>query len=1126
MSASDNQSRQETFQKLKAICVPLMGTSLLTPATVPGVSALVSDLMNALQKIDSPTQLTPSLISYIFFPLSTILRRNPPSAIPDQLLEKIFMTMTFLCDNWWWTCEMAVWEQVFMLCGAVIGNVESKGKGKDRDDETKKAAAHCLFALLRDRTDSEALQRLLLADKAQSRRAEFVEYAQNARFVPILGQTLNSFLQLLVAEPFHLNLQLISLKLTYLLVDVYAPDHLVPSVLPGVVSTMTKVALGTSVQKGWANGEVVAGALKVMQSVVVKAIADNLCIRDGALSHAESLEALAELVHGKLQVQQQQNLPPYATARTSSWLRGTSSQVHIAVNSLRPLLSHPTPSAHIALCNFSSTVLEATPLSLPQTQPALLSYLLSLSTHDLPSISSKARNCLLHLFSKQSATEHVLLRTLMQITRDTLQRLPQFIAASSDSNVEHAAKLITAVSLLSNDRGSSVHLISSGIGKLLGPTGAIEKWGWSLLSVLELAEPLVTVTQTSVSQLMLENDPHASNWPSFPTIKFRNLTLASATEALEQMFRCLGRAGGDGCLFSVEWFMDVALSGMSSNSATAMWCACRLLEGVAAISITEDPSNDSLDRQNRSLEKLARELAKNVAESWDARKVESGGAAGAATKIKEEEDRLVPVEHIRGVKPISETLNIIHAQPVKTVETLLQPVLHRALSLQLLAITAGILQSQSSRLFIYTLYPILHSLTSANSYLSLTALATLKYVTIMTSYASPANLLLSNFDYALDSVSRRLTRRWLDANATKVLIILVRLVGSDVVERAIDVVEECFDRLDDFHEYPFIVEGLVEVLDEVVTVIRPDDIKKPNSTAEAEQSVAETSGSSAFLQWHQNRLQENDQTDTADHGPGPRKAWGTSEVQDAASVSEDVAMESDSEKSPTPVQALTKQIVTRSVYFLTQGSPIIRTRILKLLSSSAAVLPESALMPSIHSAWPYILNRLSDNEPFVISAAAALIEALTTHAGNFMFRRIWDDVWPRFRTLLDKLTSADSQSALARRGYGMVGTESAYTHSHRLYRSVICTMTAAIKGVQPHEASMWQVTLAFRRFLSQHAHEELQACARKLYLAIAVRNVDVVWLALTATSEDMSPVLHFLHEDKWKIGSNLHKILD
>lgn len=179
----------------------------------------------------------------------------------------------------------------------------------------------------------------------------------------------------------------------------------------------------------------------------------------------------------------------------------------------------------------------------------------------------------------------------------------------------------------------------------------------------------------------------------------------------------------------------------------------------------------------------------------------------------------------------------------------------------------------------------------------------------------------------------------------------------------------------------------------------------------------------------------------------------------------------------------------------------------------------------MHHAWPYVLNRLSDPEPFVISAAASLVEALVTHVGSFMFRRIWDDVWPRFRVMLNKLDAADASNALARRGPGSVGTESAYTHSHRLYRSLMKTMTAAVMGVDPQDSSIWQVLLAFRRFLHQHAHPELQESAIQLYKAISTNNEDAVWLALYSTLGKTGPTMTFLEETKWDIKRNVEVIL-
>ncbi|KAK7057464.1 heat repeat protein [Favolaschia claudopus] len=1111
MNAQD--ASQIIFQRLKPVCVALLGTSLLTPSTIPKASILLGDLLSILRDVkQSRTLLDSSLISYTFFPLSTILSRNKSAAIPDQILEKILLNLKVLCDDWWWSCDLKVWEQIFMLCGSVVGDIEGKGAAKKRDEETKDAAAQCLFALLRLRDDEEERPGL---KPASTRLAEFRETTSSQRFTPILGQTLDSLLTTAASQ--LLSLQLVSLDLLYLLISIYFPDTLVTSVLPGVVSTMTKLTQGKPSGLGWAKGVTVAGALKVMQAVIVNAIGDDVCLRDGVVHHVDDLEALSDLVHPQPS-ETSPNAAPFLTTRTVSWLRGTSAQLHIAINTLTPLVSHTTPSALLALADFSSAVIVATPLTLPQSQPLLLSFLLSLSVSPVPDVSRTARSHLHTLLTSQTRARQPLLQTLMHSTRDNISSLPRLLSSHADSKVEHVAGLIEAVGALASpdDELPGITQISHGLGALLGPTGGIERWGWRLLSVLEINEPLFVVSGTSAAQLMLEQEVDSSADIVFPELTLKNVSTRSAYDALIRMFHRLGQAAGDDCLYAVEWFVNVGHNGTSSRAIAALWCACRLLEGVADISILSGSTGDPLARnRTRKLEKLSRSFAKSIAELWD--HVDDLDVRKEEAEVPDEDVPLT-VQHVKGLNSIPDTLKIVQASSTKPQNNVSQPILHKTLCLQLLAVLAGILQARTTSLLIYILYPVLQSLVSAVYHLSSTALATLNFITLSASYASSANLLLSNFDYALDAVARRLTRRWLDVDATKVLLVLIRLVGAGVVEKATDVVEECFDRLDEFHGYDVIVEGLVEVLAEVIKVIEVeeaamhDDVPRPPSPSlhlPRDEEVLE-----GFFVWFPRR-QENT---TLDDFEGFDTEPSASEVpQPQSSIDED--------PPSTPTQILTKQIVIRSLYFLTHGSAGIRARILTLLAASVPVLPESALLPSIHSAWPFILNRLADSETFVVAAAASLLEALVTYAGSFMYRRMWNDVWPRFRSMLAKLDTADSANALSRRGHGAVGTESAYTHSHRLYKSFLKSMTATMKGVQAQDAPLWQASLAFRRFLHKHTHEELQRCAREFFIAAGANNADVVWLALSMTVEAKYPTMLFLQESRWEIRDNVEEII-
>jgi len=150
---------------------------------------------------------------------------------------------------------------------------------------------------------------------------------------------------------------------------------------------------------------------------------------------------------------------------------------------------------------------------------------------------------------------------------------------------------------------------------------------------------------------------------------------------------------------------------------------------------------------------------------------------------------------------------------------------------------------------------------------------------------------------------------------------------------------------------------------------------------------------------------------------------------------------------------------------------------------------------------------------------------LAVHVGTFMFRRIWDDVWPKFHLLLNNLDTRHSTNVLSRRSVGAVGTDSPYTHSHRICRAIIRTMTAVVIGVHLQEVFTWQLLLAFRRFLHQEAHWELQQNTRRLYLAVAAKDPDVVWLVLSSTMDNTHVTTKFLVEQCWDISANAAIIL-
>jgi TELO2-interacting protein 1 len=1105
--------------------VPLLENSLLTPAVIPRVLPLLTELHARLQNLhNTGFNFSPSIISYIMFPLTSILRRNESAAVPDRVLELILLSLQIVCEDWWWSCDLRTWEQLFMLCGAFVGNIGGKGKEKERDDESKEAAIRCLITLTRKRgTESDPTSPHAISSRENVILTKFSQHARTASFIPILGQTINALAT--TSGSSSLRLRRSSLELLHILFELYVFEDFAPTLLPGVVSTMSRVALGSPTSKGWANGEIASLALSVMQMAILKSVGDDICIREGLVREVTDLDDLIAAAEGTAE----REVTPgeeHRVERTHAWLKATSSQLLMALKALTPVVSHPTATALVAMSSLSSSLLEHTSLTLPSCRPLLISFLLSLSRSTYDSVSYHAYSSLVQLTGPTSKVRHSLSQTLLQMTGDILSTLPRVLPSHADSKIEILAGQVEAICRLVNSSSEKLSALSRGLGKLFGPMGGIEKWGWRLLAVMEFEMSQVTVMDTPVARLMLEQGT-SSYEPTFPELSLKYVATRSAQATLEQMFRSLGNAGGEDCIYAVEWFTAVGRTRRDNRGVAALWLGARLLEGIARVAVGS-PEVEAIPRRSNRLHKAARDLSRNIAEIWEET---SPDAEPFDPPHVDGTDDMPVIEYTQGTVVLDQSLRIGSGTKFTPPPKTSMLILHSMVALQLLSVSARVLQARFASVLLYTLYPILQSIISPVSQLSDSGFTALNIVASCLSYASPANLLISNFDYVLDAVSRRLNRQQLNIDAVQVLLIVVRIVGHDVIQKASDVVDECFDRLDEYHGYELVVDRLIEVLLEIIKVVEEDEDSHAIREEDTGRSIAIPSDNTrmdAFESWFKSRNDtESHEDDSTEYGPAPRHPWGDT---DTAAPEGPSADESQTQNDPdtaqvTPIQALSKQIVSRTIYFLTHESAAVRAKILALLSSAVPVLPESALLTSIHKAWPFILNRFSDSEPFVTTAAAGLVEALSTHVGSFMYRRVWDDVWPRFRTMLQKLEVADSKSALAKPGPGSVGTESAYTQSHRLYRSMLKTMTASMKKVQVNDTLAWEMLVYFRRFLHSQSHRELQTYTTELFVAAGKNNADAVWLVLFSTTASGNNPTSFLQRREWDTKENAEVIL-
>ncbi|KAG8692699.1 hypothetical protein FRC08_009587 [Ceratobasidium sp. 394] len=448
------------FAKLKPVCTSLLGQSGIAPATASATTSTLATLVAVLRDAP-PHTLTPALIEYTFFPLSHLFRRNPIRTLPNHVVEQAFIALSLLCEQWYWTCSPSVWEQLVILATSILAGLDTDGA--KRDEETYIAAAQTLRALIRPPPTPTTLDLDLDID-AQTRFDTLSSHIS----LSVLGKSLDALLEH-VQSP-NVTLQSTSLDVLLVIVRDYFPGQRIPTVLPGVVSTMCRVALGAT------RGVAVASALDILRAAIVRGINDEICIQARALRNIQTLDDLLPTQPPALPPALE--VDPSSTPRTASWLAGTSTQTHMALNTLTPLLTHSHPTARTAFVRLCADVLRTTPRALAQSQTLLLGHLLVLAYPALPSTNPKPP-------APEDANEalkslHTLLpllsTPLATLTSRALSTLPYHLISSSSSLL---ARQLTTASVLSPSFTSS----------LLGPSGGIEKWGLTLLHTLKFATP-------------------------------------------------------------------------------------------------------------------------------------------------------------------------------------------------------------------------------------------------------------------------------------------------------------------------------------------------------------------------------------------------------------------------------------------------------------------------------------------------------------------------------------------------------------------------------------------------------------------------------------------------------------
>jgi hypothetical protein len=1052
-------------------------------------SPLLSSLLSTLNDLP-PGSLNVSTINYALFPLTSVIRQTNPVDLPDSFLEISFQVLAYLGQQWRdleGGMDLIAWEQLWRFTTSCVGPGLGKGKGRERSQEVQLQAIAFLDVLLRPSGSHPTM----------AMRTKFAN--AKAPLMPTLFQTITLLLTTSAPEPPYLQLQLNSLRLLRTCIRYLKGQHRVlAALLPGTMSSMTKL-----VQSGGKGlkGDVAAEIAGVVEDVVIQTLNDEDMRGLGLLR--TKLDDLSQL-DGSLEEEVQPETPRPDSSRdpfpplSASYLSFTSTQLSTAIPSILSLSTHPTHTARLAAAELAYNLVISCSESLPLVRPCLMT-LLQLSNDPFDPVRNDATEKLQSLISIPGLDTN-----LVDILSSSLNSLPRLITSQQDEQAESTARLITALAGID---------IRGVIGDLLGPEGKVERWGWSLLSCLEFGRPSGSIVKG-------RQEISDGGLPGFPTLPSRHIEAESTTRALTTMLIALGAAGQSSALHSVEYFLSFAKKHRGPHIAkavSAIWVADKLLGGIAT---AEENGIDG--KVGKATRKMAREAAR-LATVLD-------------EEVEEEDtpipsDELVPIERKQGLDDVVTLLDkkpLADSHAADTTRKLhheAQKMLLGCLSLSLLSTSSRILGPSFRSLLLTSLYTLLAHLGSRNIMCEYAEIA-LSHVAYNAGYASLQNLVLDNVDYVVNVVSQRLTYRRLDSQAPLVLIAMIKLVGDEIVPMVHDVVDEIFDALDDYHGYESLATSLLAVLIALIDVMKAEvdatgmtqerlDRKLEMNRMGDPPDPAKDFGK--FGKWYEERSKRNqDEMDGVLHRA--EAAFKKEEVEEQPQPEEE-------EDKPTRSQEVAKAILTKSVYFLTHPSPFLRARVLALIARVTPVLAsanrESDLLPSIDQAWGGILNRLEDQEPYVVTEAAETIASLCENVGDFMSRRVLDYAWPRMQILLDRQRVLDEKSALAKRGFG---TETSYSVSHRLHVAVLRTAVFIAREVPVDDGVLWDMMVAFRWFLDKRAHGDLREKAMSLYMALGRRDGDALWICLKETLDGQG-VWGYLKDSKLDIGANASELL-
>ncbi|XP_064639094.1 TELO2-interacting protein 1 homolog isoform X2 [Lineus longissimus] len=724
-----------------------------TPENIARLDATLKDLS---------VQALQQLQEYVLFPLRLALKSS--SSLSDKECIGVLDCMTDILKK----TTVTNWELFQDLFNCLCLLLSSPGQDvqlNQGSEEWKIAIVGCLMALI-----------------SQSSLGVLTSVYQ-VEFLPALGHAVSSLLTLTQHERYQkLKVSAIECLLVLAQVDGKGDQYLMcrigdifPSFLPGIAIALSKVITG-DVKQGQA---VTVHAIRAWASLV------TLVVGDATLTWAQNKQ-----ISVKAKNEKQQQL---VIERSPDWAQATADKLDILIGRIVTLTSHANWKVRLAMVNWAEQLLNECQRTLKGSIPKLLEVIVGLTTDDYPNVCKRSEKVLEEYRSHQT---RVGVKSLVELLEENLYTLattlPRLIRTADDEEKLKTVRLLSGY----------LKILGPNMSDMFNSCSHIRRLGWSLMQVVEL----------SCGDLNIVEERTANMDSSAGTKEFSMQKILKSRKTFKHF--------SDGNIFTqicttchyIGYYGDLSLL---VDYFTEQILTSRLYRKEAILILNEiilgccgDQTCSDVTEDQRCLVDTISSLAELYMSDM-LYNVSTGITAWTGTLKPSSTTDLTQMLACTSISPKSNL-----SPTLLTINSNIQQI---CLLVEGIANFAMVLGGSFSPLMMVVLYPLLEKRGDDTLAISRTALYTIQTICDKTGYSCISDMICSNIDYLMHTISLKMRHFSSSMRAPLVLGVMFDLSGQQLLSYLKDTIHEVFLCLDDHHgEDAFL---LMRVLAKLISAI-------------------------------------------------------------------------------------------------------------------------------------------------------------------------------------------------------------------------------------------------------------------------------------------------------------------